>query len=102
MVYRGFTIKPWNEIIHDVRPPRKGEGIQWVDKKPIKLFGGYKCPQIWGEQCMGGNRFKNPLTIEQSEIALKEIKESIDNLITKVIGWNNCTEKEAVKLIKES
>lgn len=107
MKYKTFIIKPWYEEIADCRPPRKGEGIAWVDIKPsikkgTKLLGGYKCPQIWGEQCMGGNRFKNPLTPEQNDIAIQEIKDAIDSLISKTMQWCNVDEKEAIKLIKES
>ena len=102
MKYRGFTISPWYEVIADCRPPKVGEGIGWVSAKPIKLFGGYKVPAIWGEQCMGGHRFRNPLTPEQSEIALQEVKQSIDDIMNKVKAWNNCSDSQAVKLIKEA
>ena len=100
MKHRGFTISNWYEIIPDCAPGR--EGVKWVSTKPIKLFGGYKVPAIWGEKCMGGNRFKNPLTREQSKLALQEVKESIDNIMDKVKEWYNCSDKEAVKIIKDT
>lgn len=102
MKYRGFTIEPWYEILTDCRPPR-GREVGWQElKKKIKLFGGYKCSALWGDKCMGGNRFHNPLTIEQGEIALQEIKCVIDNVIERTMQSVQCSEKEAVKLLKES
>lgn len=107
MKHKTFIIKPWYELIADCRPPRKGEGIEWVDIEPsikrgTKLLGGYKCPQIWGESCMGGNRFKNPLTTEQNDIAIQEMKTAIDELISSVMQSCNVDEKSAIKLLKET
>lgn len=103
-VYRGINISPWYEVLVDARPPRRGEGIHWVDKKKkIKLFGGWKATVITGDLCIGTVRGvrNGEYTPEQMDQALDDAKRFLDNLINRTMGIFGCPQKKAVIALKE-
>jgi hypothetical protein len=101
MKHKTFVIERHWMVQPDARPPRKGEGIGWVDCSK-RIWTGFICKVLWGDSCMGGKGIDIKKHPEQYELALNEIKATIDDTISSVMQSCNVDEKEAIKLLKES
>ena len=93
--YKGVSFHYWTEsfVNYNERTGKCG--------KDIVVKAGYTCPAIMGKTCIGGHRFRSPLTEAQWNIARAEAEETIDRLIKRAMEINECSEKEAIKILKE-
>jgi hypothetical protein len=100
MKYRGLTIVAKYEHGVNARPPRRGEGTQWISCG--RALRGYTIKEYSNPDYLVGGSINSDLSkdSEARARAYDAAKEAVDDLIARIMSAFNCNEREAVKLIK--